>query len=216
MNIVLLGPPGSGKGTQAEKINKKYNIPHISTGDILRENIKKNTELGRLAKSYMDKGELVPDSLLIDLIKERLNQSDCLQGYILDGYPRTIPQASALEKINKKLDIVLNISVSDEELIKRLSGRRICKQCGASYHIIFNPPIKNGICDLCGGDLYQRDDDSEVAIKNRLKVYKKQTQPLIDYYSKKKLLVTINGENEILKIFEDICVVLDGLGHHML
>lgn len=213
MNIVLLGPPGSGKGTQAEKINKKYNIPHISTGDILRENIKKNTELGRLAKSYMDKGELVPDSLLIDLIKDRLNQSDCLQGYILDGYPRTIPQASALEKINKKLDIVLNISVSDEELIKRLSGRRICKQCGASYHIIFNPPIKNGICDLCGGDLYQRDDDSEVAIKNRLKVYKKQTQPLIDYYSKKKLLVTINGENEILKIFEDICVVLDGLLH---
>lgn len=213
MNIVLLGPPGSGKGTQAEKINRKYNIPHISTGDILRVQIKKNTELGKLAKSYMDKGELVPDSLLIDLIKDRLNQSDCLHGYILDGYPRTIPQADVLEKVNKKLDIVLNISVSDEELIKRLSGRRICKQCGASYHIIFNPPIKNGICTKCKGELYQRDDDSEVAIKNRLKVYKKQTQPLIDYYSKKKLLVTINGENEILKIFEDICVVLDGLRH---
>lgn len=212
MNIILLGPPGAGKGTQAKKIQEHYSLPHISTGDILRENINNNTGLGLKAKSYMSRGELVPDELLITLIKDRLSKNDCRNGFLLDGYPRTIPQADALQMImtesNKKLDAVVNISVDDEELIKRLSGRRMCK-CGASYHIIFNRPEKEGICDACKCDLYQREDDRPDAIRNRLEIYKKQTQPLIDYYGKKKMLRNIDGSKEIAQIFEDIRTVLD-------
>src|SRR3990170_7389386 len=212
MNIILLGPPGAGKGTQAKKIAEKYKVPHISTGDILRENISNNTSLGIKAKSYMSRGELVPDELLITIIKDRLSRQDCEKGFLLDGYPRTIPQADALSMIltesNKKIDVVLNIDVDDEELIKRLSGRRMCK-CGASYHVIFNLPEKDGICNLCKGKLYQREDDKEKAIKNRLIVYKKQTQPLIKYYNHKGLIRTIDGGKEISEIFEDIKKILE-------
>ena len=212
MNIILLGPPGAGKGTQAKKIAENYKLPHISTGDILRENISNNTPLGIKARSYMSRGELVPDELLITIIKERLSRQDCSNGFLLDGYPRTIPQADALQMIltesNRNIDVVLNIDVDDEELIKRLSGRRMCK-CGASYHVIFNLPEKDGICNLCKGKLYQREDDKEEAIKNRLIVYKKQTQPLIEYYNDKGLIRTIDGGQEILMIFEDIKKVLE-------
>ena len=212
MNIILLGPPGAGKGTQAKKIAENYKLPHISTGDILRENISNNTPLGIKARSYMSRGELVPDELLITIIKERLSRQDCSNGFLLDGYPRTIPQADALHMIltesNRNIDVVLNIDVDDEELIKRLSGRRMCK-CGASYHVIFNLPEKDGICNLCKGKLYQREDDKEEAIKNRLIVYKKQTQPLIEYYKDKGLIRTIDGGQEILMIFEDIKKVLE-------
>ncbi len=212
MNIILLGPPGAGKGPQAKKIQEYYSIPHISTGDILRENIHNNTSLGLKANSYVLRGELVPDELLITLIKDRLSKGDCKTGFMLDGYPRTIPQADALQMIltesSRKLDAVLNISVDDEELIKRLSGRRMCK-CGASYHVMFNPPKKENICDKCKSTLYQRDDDKPEAIKNRLIVYKKQTQPLIDYYAKKKILHTIDGSKEIPQIFEDIKTILE-------
>lgn len=212
MNIILLGPPGAGKGTQAKKIQEYYSLPHISTGDILRENINNNTGLGMKAKSYMSRGELVPDELLITLIKDRLSKKDCSAGFMLDGYPRTIPQADALQMIltesGKKVDAVLNISVDDEELIGRLSGRRMCK-CGSSFHIIFNRPEKENTCNACKGKLYQRDDDKPEAIRNRLDVYKKQTQPLIDYYDRKKILRTINGSKEIAQIFEDIRNVLE-------
>jgi len=212
MNIILLGPPGAGKGTQAKKIAENYKVPHISTGDILRENISNNTPLGIKARSYMSRGELVPDELLITIIKERLSRQDCTNGFLLDGYPRTIPQADALHMIltesNRNIDVVLNIDVDDEELIKRLSGRRMCK-CGASYHVIFNLPEKDGVCNLCKGKLYQREDDKEEAIKNRLIVYKKQTQPLIEYYNDKGLIRTIDGGQEILMIFEDIKKVLE-------
>lgn len=212
MNIILLGPPGAGKGTQAKKISEYFSLPHISTGDILRENISNNTSLGLKAKSYMSRGELVPDELLITIVKDRLLRKDCSEGFMLDGYPRTIPQADVLEMIltesGKKLDAVLNISVEDEDLIKRLSGRRMCK-CGASYHVSFNPPKKDGVCDVCKEKLYQRDDDKAEAVRNRLDVYKKQTQPLIDYYDKKGILRTIDGGKDIPRIFEDIKEVLE-------
>lgn len=212
MNIVLLGPPGAGKGTQAKKIAEYCSIPHISTGDILRENINDNTELGIRAKSYMSGGELVPDGILIEIIRDRLSRQDCSGGFLLDGFPRTIPQAEALgtilEETGKKLDVVLNIEVDDNELIKRLSGRRMCS-CGASYHVIFNPPEREGICDLCKGKLYQRDDDREEAIKNRLMVYKKQTYPLIKYYGNKSLLRIVDGKKDIQEIFTDIIKILD-------
>jgi len=212
MNIVLLGPPGAGKGTQAKKIAEHYSIPHISTGDILRENISNSTALGIKAKSYVNRGELVPDGLLITIIRDRLSKPDCSDGFLLDGYPRTVPQADALQMIltesGKKLDVVLNIEVDDDELIKRLSGRSLC-ECGASYHVVFNPPDKEGVCDKCKGKLYQRDDDKPEAIKNRLIVYKEQTQPLIEYYSKKNILRTIDGGKDIQQIFEDIKKVLE-------
>ena len=211
MNVILLGPPGAGKGTQAKKIVESYSIPHISTGDMLRENINNSTPLGIKASSYMSKGELVPDELSITIIKDRLSRTDCSKGFLLDGYPRTIPQADALQMIltesDRKIDVVLNIEVYDEELIKRLSGRRMCK-CGASYHMIFNPPENDEICDLCKGKLFQRDDDKEEAIRNRLTVYKKQTQPLIEYYTRKRLIRTINGGQDIPQIFKDIKKVL--------
>jgi adenylate kinase len=212
MNIILLGPPGAGKGTQAKKISDDYSLPHISTGDMLRENISNNTSLGLKAKSYMSRGELVPDELLITIIKDRLSRSDCSGGFMLDGYPRTIPQADALQMIltesSRKIDFVLNIEVDDEELIKRLSGRRMCA-CGTSFHIVFNQPEKEGICDTCNGKLYQREDDKADAIRNRLIVYKKQTQPLITYYTKKNVLRRIDGSKDISAIFEDIKKVLE-------
>ena len=214
MNIVLLGPPGSGKGTQAKMIAEKYGVVHISTGDILRENVRGGTDLGKEAKTYMDAGKLVPDELLINIIKDRLAKPDVAGGYMLDGYPRTTPQAEAMDKIlpelGQKIDVVVNIDVPDDELVKRLGGRRMC-QCGVSYHLKFNPPKKEGICDVCGGELYHRDDDKEEAILNRLEVYKTQTQPLIVYYNKAGIIADINGAGEISEIFDEIAASLDKL-----
>ena len=212
MNIVLFGPPGAGKGTQAKKLAGHYKIPHISTGDILRANLREGTELGLAAKEYMDKGELVPDEVLIGIVKNRLAEPDCQVGFLLDGYPRTILQADSLsgilDEISKPLEVVLNIDVPDDELVIRLGGRRMCS-CGASYHIKFNPPEKDGICDSCGGTLYQRDDDRDDAILQRLKVYQEKTQPLIDYYGRMGILVTVGGTGDIDEVFTDICDVLD-------
>jgi adenylate kinase len=212
MNLILFGPPGAGKGTQAKKMVDLYGIPQISTGDILRANVREGTELGLAAKAYMDKGELVPDEVLIGIIKNRLKEQDCEKGFILDGYPRTRPQADALtillDEINKPIDVVLNLEVPDDELVERISGRLMCSKCGASYHRTFNPPKKECVCDICGGELFQRDDDREEAVMNRLDVYKKQTQPLIDYYTKKGILVTLDGTKGINEVFEDIKAVL--------
>jgi len=212
VNLVLLGAPGAGKGTQAKMLAGKYGILHISTGDILRENVSNNTELGQKAKEYMDKGELVPDTVLIDIIKDRLSKPDTDNGFLLDGYPRTIPQAVALDyifgQLGKRLDVVIDIEVPDEELVARLAGRRMCK-CGASYHATFNPPKEDGICDVCGGKLYQRDDDTESSVKTRLVAYYNQTHPLIDYYIDKGLLRTVSGTGGIEDIFGEITVVID-------
>ncbi|MFO7886726.1 MAG: adenylate kinase [Eubacteriales bacterium] len=214
MRLILLGPPGAGKGTQAEGIKKEFNIPHISTGDIFRENIKNNTELGKKAQEYMNKGLLVPDELVVELVKDRLSKKDCSEGFLLDGFPRTIEQAEALdkelEKMNQKLNKAVNIEVSEGVLVDRIVGRRICRDCKATYHIKFNPPKKDGICDKCGGELYQRDDDKEETVQKRIKVYNEQTQPLIDYYGKKDLILDINGEQEINKVLEDIINNLKG------
>ena len=192
MNIVLLGPPGIGKGTAATKLSKKLNIPHIATGDMLRENVAQKTKLGLEAKSYMDKGFLVPDDVVIEMIKERLQKKDCKNGFILDGFPRTINQA---EKIGKgiKIDKVVNIQASDEIIIDRLSRRRVCSKCGFVYHLDYIKPKKEGICDKCGSKLYQREDDKDEAIKERLKVYRNQTEPLIEYYKNKRILVDADG-----------------------
>jgi len=212
MNIILLGPPGSGKSTQARMIADKYRVKNVSTGDILREEVRNGTPLGKESKKYMDEGKLVPDTVLIDVIKDRLTEPDVKNGWMLDGYPRTIPQAEAIEKImaalGQKLNVVLNIDVPDSELVERLSGRRMCK-CRESYHIQFNPPKEAGECDACHGYLYQRDDDKPKAIKKRLETYHNQTQPLIDYYSKKSLLINIKGSGDIKKIFAEISKVLD-------
>jgi len=212
MNIILFGPPGAGKGTQAKKLVDLYGIPQISTGDILRANVSEGTELGFAAKAYMDKGELVPDEVLIGIIKNRLKEPDCKRGFILDGYPRTVSQANALEvildEIDKPLDIVLNLEVPNKKLVERLSGRLICSNCGASYHRIFNQPKKKGICDICGDEIYQRSDDKEESVQNRLNVYKMQTQPLIDYYLKKGILVTLEGNKDIDAVLEDIKAIL--------
>jgi len=214
MNIVLLGPPGSGKGTQAKMIADKYKVKHISTGDILRDNVRNGTPLGKEAKKYMDAGKLVPDTLLIDIIRDRLAKPDIKNGWMLDGYPRTIPQAEAMEKImpalGQKLNVVLNIDVPDNELVERLSGRRMCK-CGASYHLQFNPPKETGKCDVCHGELYHRDDDKAEAIMKRLETYHNQTQPLIDYYSKKGVIANIKGSGDIQQIFAEISKDLDKL-----
>ena len=212
MDIILLGPPGSGKGTQAKMIADKYKVKHISTGDILRENVRNGTPLGVEAKKFMDAGKLVPDSLLIDIIKDRLAKPDVKAGWMLDGYPRTIPQAEALDKIlpslGQKIDVVLNVDVPDQELIKRVTGRRMCK-CGTTYHVQFNPPKAAGKCDACGADLYQRQDDTEETVKQRLDAYHKQTQPLIDFYTKRGIVANINGTGDIKAIFGNIEKVLD-------
>lgn len=212
MRIVLLGPPGAGKGTQAAKIIEEYSVPHISTGDIFRKNLKEGTPLGIKAKGYMDQGLLVPDELVVDLVKDRLLEEDCKEGFMLDGFPRTVLQAEALEeeliRLGQTLNAVININVDAELLFKRLTGRRICKSCGATYHIYFNPTKSEGICDKCGGELYQRDDDQETTVKKRLEVYAEQTQPLIDYYKNKGTLVDINGVGEIEDVFHLISASL--------
>ncbi len=212
MNLILLGPPGAGKGTQAKQIAAKYQIPHISTGDIFRENLKKETELGKLAKSYMDKGLLVPDDVTVKIVEDRLQKDDCKAGFLLDGFPRNVDQADSLKKVlnemNTKVDGALNIEVSDEELLVRLTGRRVCKTCGQSFHVKFQPPKQEGVCDACGGPLYQRDDDSLETAKNRLTVYKAQTEPLINYYKNEDVLFDINGEQDVEKVFEDIVAVI--------
>ncbi|MBW1838415.1 MAG: adenylate kinase [Deltaproteobacteria bacterium] len=204
MNLILLGPPGCGKGTQAKMLIDAYHIPQISTGDILREAVKRGSPLGLEAKTHMDQGSLVPDSLVIKIIEERLREADCKRGFILDGFPRTTAQAEALEatlsNLGLRLEHVFSIEVGDEELIKRLTGRRICRQCGESYHIIFNPSKKEGVCDSCQGELYQRDDDKEKTIRNRLKVYQTQTAPLITFYRGKDILRAIDGIGSIEEI----------------
>ncbi|NLL81200.1 MAG: adenylate kinase [Tissierellia bacterium] len=208
MRLILLGPPGAGKGTQASAIVKKYNIPHISTGDIFRSNIKEGTELGMKAKGYMDKGLLVPDEVVVSIVKDRLTHDDCANGFLLDGFPRTVNQAEALDaelsSMGLKLDRVINIEADSSILIERAIGRRICKECGATYHIKFNPPKVEGICDNDGSSLYQRDDDIEETVATRINVYLEQTQPLIDYYKEKKLILNIDGTESIDDIFNNI------------
>ena len=212
MRLILLGAPGAGKGTQSKRLVEKYGIPQISTGDILRAAVKDETKLGLEAKSYMDKGELVPDSVVIGIIEERLREPDCKKGFILDGFPRTVVQADALEETLEEMDLsiehVLNIQVNDDELIKRLSGRRICKECGEAYHVDLSPPKKMNVCDKCSGELYQREDDKEATISERLKVYGSQTSQLIDYYSKHDSLSTIEGVGGESEIFDRIDAVV--------
>ncbi|MGI6205156.1 MAG: adenylate kinase [Anaerovoracaceae bacterium] len=212
LNIVLLGPPGAGKGTQAERIIEKYGIPQISTGDIFRANIKNGTQLGKKAKEYMDRGDLVPDELVVDLVKDRLNQDDCKDGFMLDGFPRTVFQAQELDKIMNekglKINCVLNIDVAPEKLVKRIAGRRVCRQCGATYNVVSKPTKVEGICDKCGGEVYQRADDNEETVQNRIKVYFNQTAPLIDYYKESKVLSNINGDQPMEDVFSEIVKVL--------
>lgn len=212
MRMILLGPPGAGKGTQAKLISEKYSIPHISTGDIFRKNISEKTPLGIKAKEYMDKGQLVPDELTIDLVKDRLTNEDCKGGFLLDGFPRTVKQAEALEDFlrdkGKAIDTALLINVPNEFILERMTGRRVCPSCGASYHIKYNPPIHGDKCDVCGSDIIQRKDDSEETVSERLDVYKKQTQPLIDFYKEKNLLSVVDGTKAINEVFEGICALL--------
>jgi len=212
MNLILMGLPGAGKGTQAEQIIKKYDIPHISTGDMFRGAIKEGTPLGIKAKEFMDAGELVPDEVTIGIVRERLNKEDCLKGFLLDGFPRTISQAEALEQIlaelGRSIDHVLHILVDPAELLARLTGRRICRNCGATYHLIFNPTKVEGECDKCSGELYQRDDDNEKTVGTRLKVNIDQQQPLLEFYQRKGYLRNIEGSKPIDMVFKDIEAVL--------
>jgi len=212
MKIIMLGAPGAGKGTQAKMIAEQYKIPHISTGDIFRANIKNNTELGQEAKSYMDKGQLVPDELTVKILLDRVAQDDCANGYVLDGFPRTIPQAEVLEqelnKLNDKIDYAINVDVPDENIVKRMSGRRACLNCGATYHIEHIPPKQEGICDKCGEKLVLRDDDKEETVKNRLNVYHEQTQPLIDFYTARGVLKTVDGTVDMKEVFNAITSIL--------
>lgn len=208
LRAVLLGPPGAGKGTQAVRLVEKYEIPHISTGDIFRKNIKEGTELGKKAQEYMNAGALVPDELVVDLVKDRLQQDDCKNGFLLDGFPRTIFQAEKLDEFlsesNLKMDIVINLKVEKEALIKRLTGRRVCKDCGASYHIVNIPPKREGVCDICGGELIQRKDDNIETVENRINVYEEQTAPLIGYYKEAGSLVDFDGEASLDEVFDAI------------
>ncbi len=212
MKIIMLGAPGAGKGTQAQMIADKYEIPHVSTGDIFRENVKNGTELGMEAKKYMDQGALVPDELTVKILLDRVAKDDCKNGYVLDGFPRTIPQAevldNALNEIGEKIDYAINVDVPDENIIRRMSGRRACLSCGATYHIEHVPPKKEGICDRCGKELVLRDDDKEETVKNRLDVYHKQTQPLIDFYTKKGVLKTVDGTVDMKDVFAAITAIL--------
>lgn len=208
LRTILLGPPGAGKGTQAVRIVEKYGVPHISTGDIFRENIKNGTELGKKAKEYMDRGELVPDDLVIDLATSRLMESDCKEGFLLDGFPRTVYQAEKLDEFlnanNSKIDFVFDIAVTGDVLVKRISGRRVCKSCSASYHVVTFPSVKEGICDTCGGELVQRTDDKPETVLNRIEVYESQTKPLIEYYEKAGNLTHIDGEESLDEVFDRI------------
>lgn len=208
MKILLMGPPGAGKGTQAEKLTELFNIPHISTGDMFRKAQKDGTELGLKAKSYMEKGQLVPDEVTIGIVRERLAEADCKEGFLLDGFPRTVQQADALDQIltnlGTHLDAVINIEVAKDFLVERLTGRRVCRGCGATYHVKFNAPKVEGICDKCGGELYQRADDTIETVGNRLDVYAGQTAPLIDYYAAKDLLKNIDGSQSVEKVLADI------------
>ena len=212
MKIIMLGAPGAGKGTQAKKISEKYQIPHISTGDIFRANIKNGTELGKKAKTYMDQGLLVPDELVVDLVVDRVNQDDCVNGYVLDGFPRTIPQAEALtEALAKKgeaIDFAIDVDVPDEKIVTRMAGRRACVKCGMTYHIVYAAPKKEGICDNCGSELILRDDDKPETVQKRLGVYHEQTQPLIDYYTKKGILKEVDGTMDMGDVFKAIVEIL--------
>ena len=212
MKIIMLGAPGAGKGTQAKMIAAKYNIPHISTGDIFRANIKNGTELGAKAKEYMDKGLLVPDELVVDLVIDRFKEPDCKNGYVLDGFPRTIPQAEALDKaltaIGESVDYAINVEVPDENIVRRMGGRRACVGCGATYHIVYSPTKVEGKCDTCGGDLIIRDDDKPETVQNRLAVYHEQTQPLIDYYTNKGIIAEVDGTQEMNDVFAAIVKIL--------
>ena len=212
MKIIMLGAPGAGKGTQAKQIADKYKIPHISTGDIFRANIKNNTELGQKAKQYMDQGLLVPDELTCDLVMDRIKQDDCNNGFILDGFPRTIPQAealdAALDKINEKMDYAINVDVPDENIVNRMGGRRCCLNCGATYHVVTIPTKVEGICDRCGSPVVLRDDDKPETVQKRLTVYHDQTQPLIDYYEKQSILKTVDGTKSMEAVFDDITAIL--------
>ncbi|MHA1721537.1 MAG: adenylate kinase [Candidatus Baldrarchaeia archaeon] len=208
MRIILLGPPGSGKGTQAELLSKKYGIPHIAMGDILREEVARGTSLGKKVNVYMSRGELVPDEIVIEVLKGRIKKSDCRNGFILDGFPRTLNQAKALDtmldELGFRIDAVVYIDVPDEEIVRRLSLRRTCRVCGRVYNLYYNPPKQDGKCDVCGGELFIRDDDKPDVIRNRLKVYNEQTRPLVSYYEESKLLVRVNGVNSIDNVFQQI------------
>lgn len=213
MRLILLGPPGAGKGTVAKPLMEQYHLPQISTGDILRQAVKDGTELGKLAKSYMDRGDLVPDDVIIGIVKERIKADDCKPGYIFDGFPRTVPQAEALDRVLQELGTpltaVINMDVPEDVVVARLSGRRTCRSCGALLHVIFNPPVKEGICNVCGGELYQRDDDNETTIRQRLGVYRQQTFPLIEHYAKHGLIKTIDGSVEAKEV---AAAVLNAVG----
>ena len=212
MKIIMLGAPGAGKGTQAKKIAERYGLPHVSTGDIFRANIKNGTELGMEAKKYMDQGMLVPDELTVKILLDRVAQEDCKNGYILDGFPRTIPQAEVLDKalteLGDKIDYAVNVHVPDENIVNRMSGRRACVSCGGAYHVVYAATKKEGICDACGGELILRDDDKPETVQKRLAVYHEQTQPLIDFYQNKGILVEVDGTKEMAEVFEAIVAIL--------
>ncbi|MCG2251959.1 adenylate kinase [Staphylococcus epidermidis] len=215
MNIILMGLPGAGKGTQASEIVKKFPIPHISTGDMFRKAIKDETDLGKEAKSYMDRGELVPDEVTVGIVKERISENDAKKGFLLDGFPRTIDQAESLSQImselDREIDAVINIEVPEEELMNRLTGRRICEKCGTTYHLVFNPPKVDGICDIDGGKLYQREDDNPETVSNRLSVNVKQSKPILEYYNNKGVLKNIDGSKDIDEVTNDVIDILDHL-----
>ncbi|WP_210145979.1 adenylate kinase [Staphylococcus sp. GDH8C107P] len=215
MNIILMGLPGAGKGTQASEIVKKFPIPHISTGDMFRKAIKDETDLGKEAKSYMDRGELVPDEVTVGIVKERISEDDAKKGFLLDGFPRTIEQAEALndimQELGRSIDAVINIEVPEEELMNRLTGRRICETCGTTYHLVFNPPKLDGVCDLDGGKLYQREDDNPETVANRLSVNVKQSKPILSYYQDKGVLENIDGSKDIKEVTSDVINILDDL-----
>lgn len=212
MKLIMLGAPGAGKGTQAKKISAKYGIPHISTGDIFRANIKGGTKLGMKAKAFMDQGQLVPDEITIGMLLDRIKEEDCVKGYVLDGFPRTIPQAEsltrALTELGDKIDYAVNVDVPDENIINRMSGRRACLGCGQTYHVVYNAPKKEDVCDACGEGLVLRDDDKPETVKKRLDVYHEQTQPLIDYYKNAGVLAEVDGTQDLEKVFQDIVKVL--------